>query len=69
MHALSRHADCAYSVEDLMETNPKPTIVSTTGNAIKEEALRKFETSFIERLMFAVLNDAIRCSRLILIRR
>jgi hypothetical protein len=47
MHALSRHADCVYSVEDLMETNPKPKIVSTTGNAIKEEALRKFETSLL----------------------
>jgi len=30
-----------------METNPKPQIVSTTGNAIKEEALRKFETSLL----------------------
>jgi hypothetical protein len=34
-------------VEDLMGTNPKPEIVSTTGNAIKEEALRKFEASFL----------------------
>ena len=30
-----------------METNPKPQIVSTTGNAIKEEALRKFEVSLL----------------------
>ena len=30
-----------------METNPKPQIVSTTGNAIKEEALRKFEASLL----------------------
>jgi FAD/FMN-containing dehydrogenase len=30
-----------------METNPKPQIVSTTGNAIEEEALRKFEASLL----------------------
>src|SRR5260370_35352840 len=30
-----------------METNPKPQMVSTTGNAIKEEALRKFEASLL----------------------
>jgi len=30
-----------------METNPKPQIVSTTGNAIKEEALKTFEASLL----------------------
>jgi hypothetical protein len=30
-----------------METNPKPQIVSTTGNAIKEEALKQFEASLL----------------------
>jgi hypothetical protein len=34
-------------VVDLMETNPRPKIVSITGNAIEDEALRKFEASLL----------------------
>jgi hypothetical protein len=40
-----------YSVEDLMEPNSKPNIVSTTGNGMKEEALRKFETSLLGEVL------------------
>jgi FAD/FMN-containing dehydrogenase len=34
-----------------MEPNSKPNIVSTTGNGMKEEALRKFETSLLGEVL------------------